>query len=284
MLNRIKSQPQQSRARLTGFTLVELLVVIAIIGVLVALLLPAVQAAREAARRSQCQNNLKQIGLACMMHHDTYLKYPVGAVNGEGSFWHYYIMPFIEQTNTQNVMTIGEDSAGNFQWAFPSPNYTKAQIASDPNYVNLVAVETKISSFQCPSSGIPELGQFDQSTDGWYVLNRQPCSYTGNASGLAINQNVTPTGGSGSMTDLDGVFFGMSEIAIKHIEDGTSNTLLVGEARHDVQAQDQVGGSRENPNGDHADHWYFGGDDTDIDNDLSEALGSTGVPNNYHTR
>src|SRR5947208_9627561 len=91
-----------------AFTLVELLVVIAIIGVLVALLLPAVQAARESARRNKCQNNLKQLGLGCHSFHDTYKKLPINGtgtfgygqpnVDGSGS-WGYNIMPYIEMMN-----------------------------------------------------------------------------------------------------------------------------------------------------------------------------------------
>ena len=272
---------KNTRAAKSGFTLVELLVVIAIIGVLVALLLPAVQAAREAARRSQCQNNLKQIGLALQMHHDTYKKFPVGAVNGEGSMWTYYVMPFIEMQAGQNIMTIGEDSGGNFQWAHPGP-YSPDLIRSNPIWTNIVLCETVVPSFQCPSLGIPPTGQYDISSDNWHVMSRQPAAYIGNATGLITNQNYTPPGGGQSMTNLDGVLYGHSEIAMKDIEDGTSNTLLVGEARHDVQVQDDIGAIRENGSGDHKDHWYFGSDDVDIDNDLSECIGSTAVPINYH--
>src|SRR5882724_1366526 len=83
----------------SAFTLVELLVVIAIIGILVALLLPAIQAAREAARRSQCQNNLKQIGLAITNYESATKTLPPGAFLGEGSAWSAFILPYLEEGN-----------------------------------------------------------------------------------------------------------------------------------------------------------------------------------------
>ncbi|MCA9201485.1 MAG: DUF1559 domain-containing protein, partial [Planctomycetales bacterium] len=106
----------------TGFTLVELLVVIAIIGVLVAMLLPAVQAAREAARRSDCSNKLKQFGLALQNFHDTYKNFPPGMTDDDTDNlgWGTYILPFIEQGNLYDqmstVVTTSTPNAG-----MPSP-------------------------------------------------------------------------------------------------------------------------------------------------------------------
>src|SRR3954468_6646961 len=87
-----------------GFTLVELLVVIAIIGILVAFLLPAVQAAREAARRNSCQNNLKQIGVAIQNHHDTRKVFPMGrnAINQKAVSWAFFLLAYMEETAIYN--------------------------------------------------------------------------------------------------------------------------------------------------------------------------------------
>jgi prepilin-type N-terminal cleavage/methylation domain-containing protein len=285
MSNR-RSNPATHVRRNQAFTLVELLVVIAIIGVLVALLLPAIQSAREASRRSTCQNNLKQLGLALQMYHDSKLQYPVGAASGEGSMWSYYTLPYLEQMGAAARTKVAENSVtgANYQWAHQGP-YTRSQIENDPTYRNIILCETPFSVFRCPSADLP-LAQADVSTQNWIVMERSPTSYIGSATGLIKDQNTTDDEGV-RMGTLDGVLFARSKIAMKHIIDGTSNTVLVGEAFHDAEAQAAVT-RREANEGNKKDHWPFGGDDIDGTGDAkaardpSECLGSTAIPVNFH--
>src|SRR5512136_760636 len=101
------------QSKRTGFTLVELLVVITIIGILIALLLPAVQAAREAARRMQCVNNLKQIGLACMNYESTHACLPPGTKGSLWGTWMVFVLPFVEQQALYNAWNaLGDNSNG----------------------------------------------------------------------------------------------------------------------------------------------------------------------------
>jgi prepilin-type N-terminal cleavage/methylation domain-containing protein/prepilin-type processing-associated H-X9-DG protein len=120
----------------SGFTLIELLVVIAIIGVLIALLLPAVQAAREAARRAQCVNNLKQLGIAIHNYHDVVNKLPWGAGPWGWNDWstHVMLLPYIEQTNMFNAL-----------------NFTNGCADNRCGNMNTTAVYNKVKTFLCPS-------------------------------------------------------------------------------------------------------------------------------------
>src|SRR5688500_7181937 len=138
-----KSEIQNPKLWRSGFTLVELLVVIAIIGLLVALLLPAVQAAREAARRMQCSNNLKQIALGLHNYHDTFLTFPTGNIvslgsplGGDGWTWHARILPFLEQKNLYERVekVVGTNVGG---------TTSTEQL--------LAGRDTKLKFFQCPS-------------------------------------------------------------------------------------------------------------------------------------
>jgi prepilin-type N-terminal cleavage/methylation domain-containing protein len=278
----------QPRTAKVGFTLVELLVVIAIIGVLVALLLPAVQAAREAARRSQCKNNLKQIGLGLQMYHDAKLTFPVGTNTGEGSMWSFYILPYMESTNEYARMKVQENSGANYNWAHDGP-YTTL----DPNIDrNVIMCEHVFPVYQCPSAGLPE-HIYSASSYNWIVQQRVPASYLGNASGLCVDANlrdipVPPATLGNRMGTLDGILFPLSKISMKHIEDGSSNTVLVGEALPDVIAIEKMTGP-ETALGSVKDHWPLGGDDIDgtggpeQGRDPSEGVGSTAVPINFQT-
>jgi prepilin-type N-terminal cleavage/methylation domain-containing protein len=119
-----------SRRRTRGFTLIELLVVIAIIGVLIALLLPAVQAAREAARRTQCTNNFKQMGIAMHNYHDSQGSLPIGRQDAQRRTWAMSILPYLEQGNLFGAIN------------FSQPFYERA---------NTTVIRSQISGFQCPS-------------------------------------------------------------------------------------------------------------------------------------
>lgn len=216
-----------------AFTLVELLVVIAIIGVLVALLLPAVQAAREAARRSQCSNNLKQIGLAVHNYHDIHKQFPPGGPgtgihpNNDGyriSAW-VRILPFLEQEPLYTQLNL----TGGFRHV---PN----ELLPDGERVR----HKQISVMLCPSDDHPPFSPAsgdDRWAKGNYIASTgsQRSDSGGDCSPFNVYMEVLPGGNAtyGNVTDprrISGLFnyFG-ADIRLADVRGGTSNTLLAGE-------------------------------------------------------
>ena len=182
----------------SGFTLVELLVVIAIIGVLVALLLPAVQAAREAARRSSCNNNLKQLAIAIHNYHDTYNMFPYGGAGTSGHGQHSRLLPYIEQKNVYDLI-----------------NYS----VSVNNALNDVPRNTKIATFLCPSDP-DQLPQALGGRNNYYANMGTNIMYT-------TTDTAHPNFGKAR---FNGAF--MSDemtTGFRDILDGTSNTAMFSE-------------------------------------------------------
>ncbi len=218
-------------ARPPGFTLIELLVVIAIIGVLIALLLPAVQAAREASRRSQCTNNLKQIGVAIHNYHDARGSFPPaslmhnaadiatncastgdGMARSHGLFTH--ILPYIEQAAVFNAV--------NFHFAAGSVN-GNLQYGVLPGAVQSTAFSTVVNSFLCPSDSRATLPNPLPIARGTAY---SPGSYASNIGTLdTIHGNICPR-----YTESDGAFSRDWVYNAAAITDGTSQTIFVGEA------------------------------------------------------
>jgi prepilin-type N-terminal cleavage/methylation domain-containing protein len=204
-----------------GFTLVELLVVIAIIGILVALLLPAVQAARGAARRAQCTNNLRQLGIALQNYSSSRGKFPPGGLSPGKEFgemgWRTFVLPFMEE-----------------QALYDSFN-PKATSAADLSSVNLAVALKPVTGYFCPS------GENLYSIYGSGVVNGQQ-TYTAHYFGVAGPEGVgvdgkaypikVISGGDNGDFALGGVLFADSKVRFKDITDGTSKTLLVGEMVH----------------------------------------------------
>jgi prepilin-type N-terminal cleavage/methylation domain-containing protein len=241
------------RAPRSAFTLVELLVVIAIIGILVALLLPAIQAARESARRTQCINNLKQLGLACHLHVDAFGFLPssgwddwwVGCPDqGTGARqpgnWTFALLPFIEEASRHGVgqgfkceTTASRDLIGKMvatpislfycptrrpvqaypHGGRPPRSYTPPPDAAKSDYA---ANMGDIPHFEF-GNGPEKIADYDAWTDKWG--HSSPAFVRHVQQNLKIN---SPTGHTG-------VIFQRSEIKFAQITDGTSNTYLLGE-------------------------------------------------------
>lgn len=224
-----------------GFTLVELLVVIAIIGLLLALLLPAVQAARESARRCSCCNNMKQIGLALHMHHNTYSHLPAGwdgydaagrpwALGSPGWGWAARILPFLEQANVEKNLI----------------NYKLP--AWDP--ANSGARLHPIVTYRCPSdTGKPifhnehhdahEGEDHDEDHDHDHVLEYATANYVGvwGTTDTHACGELPP----GAQCMGNGVFFHNSNLRFSDIIDGLSQTFMVGERNSRLDYSTWVG-------------------------------------------
>lgn len=213
-----------------GFTLVELLVVITIIGILIALLLPAVQAAREAARRLQCSNNLKQLGLGLHNYHSAHRAFPIGARPGTGdgrygwgpSFF-VHLLPFIEQAALAD------------KWPWTDKGHTNANEGYVGGNENLQGTPVNIDhlpmpAFRCPSSVLP---MFRSET--W------PCScmssYTGIMGAVEATGDYVPRryrsccyyGTHNGLISGSGMLVPLLSIRIADCTDGTSNTIILGE-------------------------------------------------------
>jgi prepilin-type N-terminal cleavage/methylation domain-containing protein/prepilin-type processing-associated H-X9-DG protein len=201
------------RLQRSAFTLIELLVVIAIIAILIGLLVPAVQKVREAAARAQCQNNLKQIGLALHGYHDANKHFPPGCAPDSnagvvtaswGSSWKVFILPYIEQ----------------------GPIYSKWQFSGNSGYVNAnnmaLVNGVTISVYRCPSSLLPDFYTNSNNNGAIEMFT----TYTGIAGSTV---DTTAESGTCGIVSGGGILYPNSKVKMTAITDGTSNTIIVGE-------------------------------------------------------
>ncbi len=199
-----------------GFTLVELLVVIAIIGILIALLLPAVQGARESGRRIQCGNNFKQVGVAMHVYHTANGKFPKGTTNHtstnyEGWSWAISILPYLEEDSTLNKIDFSDDG---FVGSTNQNNKTLMNGAIIP-------------VFGCPSSPCPQF-QLEWNA-GHNIHIGTMVAIAGAIGDLSGDDRHDTFAETWKNHAWNGVLHAHSETSIKDIKDGTTNVFMVGE-------------------------------------------------------
>ena len=266
-----KEETPMLRQKQRGFTLIELLVVIAIIATLVALLLPAVQQAREAARRSTCKNSLKQIGLALHNYHDTHGVLPSGSImllnaagttyNGHGWTWHSSILPFLDQ--------------GPMYDAIQGPSGMGHESGGVDDVKQGIVGKAPLTIFWCPSQ--PDV------TDGVQKNQYAPSNYNGNIGTLigngtgddcyngSINSRATmeaPT--SVGCLNANGIFYPNSSVRFRDVTDGLSNTFFVSEVIDSGGDADRLGGG-----GSDRKHGFSNGADGNPPSEMSEYLIAT---------
>jgi prepilin-type N-terminal cleavage/methylation domain-containing protein/prepilin-type processing-associated H-X9-DG protein len=223
--------------RSRGFTLIELLVVIAIIGVLVGLLLPAVQKVREAANRIKCTNNLKQLALAAMTFENTYSLLPPGDayVGGNGT-WLHYVLPYVEQQNLFNLYV----NLGGNPYGLGGPNYTASTYNGQP-IGNLQVAETALPITTCPSDAGAGLTKPPGRNGQPFGFGNYACNF-GNTM-----RTQNKAGRDPFLPAIRPVFAGApftygqtagrpNQQTLASITDGTSNTLLLSEILQGISA------------------------------------------------
>ncbi|MBN1909391.1 MAG: DUF1559 domain-containing protein [Pirellulales bacterium] len=228
------------RSNRQGFTLVELLVVIAIIGVLIALLLPAVQAAREAARRMQCSNNMKQISLASLNYENVYHRYPPAKVdmneNAYGQNDHLrrhnflaFVLPYLEQTQ------VAADYDFNVEW-YSQGSYTTPSGETGTS-INHSLASLTLAAFRCPSSVGPDTAEYTGNPSGTFGVTDYAACYAMWLNTPAWNYAVSagivnPNNWLDSRFLLrpihvqNGVLYDYGGLGVRDVTDGTSNTML----------------------------------------------------------
>lgn len=274
-----------------GFTLVELLVVIAIIGLLVGMLIPAVQQVRESARRSSCSNNLRQLAMACQNFEGRNMRFPSGTIVGQGAGWSAFILQDLEQTSLAQSINFNDNN-----WNESGSGTGSASHWTPSSGANHAAIQTFLPVFRCPADQAPQHIQSDSPL----IPQRCPSSYIGCASGTTTNDRDMVSLPTNSVTVAQakaarsgllpptqnapyyGVHLTKTAIGYSDILDGSSNTILIGESVFDTSP---LAGTNWSVNNRGLDHWYIGSPDIDQfqGTDLSEFMASTRVPLNlYH--